>query len=70
MAPINTLLINAHTGELKCKICGTTFYSPVKPIVGEVYYHSSFKCPNGCTGDHVPGPDPDLHGPGREDIRL
>ena len=42
------LLINPYSGELKCKICGTTFYSPVKPIVGEIYYHTDFNCPNGC----------------------
>ena len=67
MNPINTLLINPSTGELKCKICGTTFYSPVKPLVGEIYYHTSFHCPNGCMDNH--GPDLDPAGAVREDIR-
>jgi hypothetical protein len=48
MSQGTTLLINPYTGELKCKICGNTFYSPVKPIVGEIYYHTEFSCPNGC----------------------
>jgi len=42
------LLINPYTGELQCKICGTIFYSEIKPIVGEVYYNTEFRCPNGC----------------------
>ena len=43
-----TRLINPHTGELQCKICGTTFFSQVKPLVGEVYYETEYACPNGC----------------------
>ena len=58
MTPVNTLLINPYTGELKCKICGTIFYSPVKPIVGEIYYNTAFQCPNGCTETHHPDLDP------------
>jgi hypothetical protein len=48
MSHMTTLLINPDSGELQCKICGTIFYSPVKPVVGEVYYHTEFSCPNGC----------------------
>ena len=48
MSHRTTLLINPYTGELKCKICGNTFYSSVKPIVGEIYYNTEFSCPNGC----------------------
>ena len=43
-----TKLINPHTGELQCKVCGTTFFSRVKPLVGEVYYETEYPCPNGC----------------------
>jgi hypothetical protein len=43
-----TRLINPHTGELQCKICGTTFFSSVKPLVGEVYYETEYTCPKGC----------------------
>ena len=45
MSHRTTLLINPYTGELKCKICGNTFYSSVKPIVGEIYYNTEFSLP-------------------------
>jgi transcription elongation factor Elf1 len=48
MSQMTTKLINPYTGELQCKICGTVFYSSVKPLVGEVYYHTEYSCPNGC----------------------
>jgi hypothetical protein len=56
MSHKTTLLINSDTGELECKICGSVFYSPVKPINGEIYYRTEFSCPNGCTTS----PDRDL----------
>ncbi len=49
-----TRLINPDTGELQCKICGTIFFSEVKPLVGEVYYNNEYICPNGCTGNDEP----------------
>jgi hypothetical protein len=44
-----TRLINPHTGELQCKICGTSFFSREKPLLGEDYYDKEYHCPNGCT---------------------
>ncbi len=46
-----TKLINSHTGELECKLCGTRFFSSVRPLNGELYYRTRFRCPKGCEVD-------------------
>ncbi|HXX55530.1 MAG TPA: hypothetical protein VEI81_05500 [Methanoregula sp.] len=48
MTSNTTRLINPHTGEMQCKICGITFYSAEKPLIGEAYYETEHTCPNGC----------------------
>jgi len=44
-------LINARTGEMECRVCGATHFSPRKPLTGEYFYRNDWKCRNGCRSD-------------------
>ena len=40
-------LIDPHTGEMKCKFCGSHHYANLKPqIDGGGYYRGSWQCSN------------------------
>lgn len=41
-------LINEYTGEMKCKICGNTHWSSIKPRSNGHYHRGSWQCQNGC----------------------
>lgn len=48
MGEILMKLINARTGEMECRICGATNYSPTKPLDGGLFYQRKWECRNGC----------------------
>ena len=41
-------LVNPYTGEMECKVCGSTHWANIKPMSGGRYYRGSWQCVNGC----------------------
>jgi hypothetical protein len=41
-------LINARSGEMECRVCGTTHFAATKPLGGKEFYEQEWKCVNGC----------------------
>lgn len=41
-------LIDAGTGEMECKVCGSSHWANIKPRSGGRYYQGSWQCVNGC----------------------
>jgi hypothetical protein len=41
-------LIDPYTGEMECKVCGSTHFANIKPRSGGRFYRGSWQCVYGC----------------------
>ena len=41
-------LIDAETGKMECKVCGSIHLANVKPGSGGKFYRGAWQCPQGC----------------------
>ena len=49
-------LIDAYTGRLQCKVCGSEHYASIKPRSRGRYYRGSWQCSNqNCEANQMKG---------------
>jgi hypothetical protein len=41
-------LIDASTGQMECRVCGSQHFANIRPASGGNYYRGSWRCLNGC----------------------
>jgi hypothetical protein len=41
-------LVNKHTNEMQCKVCGAIHWALIEPCSGGKFYRGSWQCQNGC----------------------
>lgn len=44
-------LLDAYTGLMECKICGSRHFALIKPRSNDCYYRGSWQCINKCKFD-------------------
>ena len=41
-------LLNPHTGEMVCKVCGSRHWASIRPVSNGYLYRGSWQCVHGC----------------------